>query len=199
MQEEKTLPSRVNGQQSALSGCTVVYGTETGNSKKIAVDFSNRLKKQGIQSKIKSLEDLIERNSKAKGYTVDLEFVEKSGPDVFEISTDFSQWPTSRNWASSPVTLSHELHHILGLGDRYDYIESHADNADLDMPIRLNLFLRQMSKSSNQRDDFSKMGHSKNPLLSEDICSVAFKKSSEIQKCITLRKDLDPVGIPPIK
>ncbi len=41
---------------SALAGCTVVYGTETGNSKKVAVDFSNRLKKQGVQSKIKSLD-----------------------------------------------------------------------------------------------------------------------------------------------
>jgi len=41
---------------SALSGSTIVYGTETGNSKKVAVEFSNRLKKQGIQSKIKSLD-----------------------------------------------------------------------------------------------------------------------------------------------
>lgn len=41
---------------SPLSGSTIVYGTETGNSKKIALDFSNRLKKQGIHSKIKSLD-----------------------------------------------------------------------------------------------------------------------------------------------
>src|SRR5678815_671927 len=30
--------------------CTVVYGTETGNSKKVATDFSNKLKKQGVQA-----------------------------------------------------------------------------------------------------------------------------------------------------
>lgn len=41
---------------SILTGSTIVYGTETGNSKKVAVDFSNRLKKQGIQTKIKSLD-----------------------------------------------------------------------------------------------------------------------------------------------
>jgi len=41
---------------SVLSGCTIVYGTESGNSKKVAVDFSNKLKKQGLQSKIKSLD-----------------------------------------------------------------------------------------------------------------------------------------------
>jgi len=39
-----------------MPSCTVVYGTETGNSKKVAVDFSNRLKKQGVQAKIKSLD-----------------------------------------------------------------------------------------------------------------------------------------------
>lgn len=42
--------------QSSLSGCTVVYGTETGNSKKVATDFSTRLKKQGVQAKVKSLD-----------------------------------------------------------------------------------------------------------------------------------------------
>jgi sulfite reductase (NADPH) flavoprotein alpha-component len=36
--------------------CTIVYGTETGNSKKVATDFSNRLKKQGVQAKLKSLD-----------------------------------------------------------------------------------------------------------------------------------------------
>jgi sulfite reductase (NADPH) flavoprotein alpha-component len=40
----------------AVANCTVVYGTETGNSKKVAVDFSNKLKKNGVQVKIKSLD-----------------------------------------------------------------------------------------------------------------------------------------------
>ena len=39
-----------------MPACTVVYGTETGNSKKVATDFSNRLKKQGVQAKLKSLD-----------------------------------------------------------------------------------------------------------------------------------------------
>src|SRR5215471_17639432 len=45
--------------------CTVVYGTETGNSKKIATDFSNKLKKQGVQVKLKSL-DQYKANDLAK-------------------------------------------------------------------------------------------------------------------------------------
>lgn len=39
-----------------MPACTIVYGTETGNSKKVATDFSNRLKKQGVQAKLKSLD-----------------------------------------------------------------------------------------------------------------------------------------------
>ncbi|QEC66289.1 sulfite reductase [Panacibacter ginsenosidivorans] len=39
-----------------MPACTIVYGTETGNSKKVATDFGNRLKKQGVQAKIKSLD-----------------------------------------------------------------------------------------------------------------------------------------------
>ncbi len=53
---EKLPKELVSSGPSALSGSTIVYGTETGNSKKVAVEFSNRLKKQGIQSKIKSLD-----------------------------------------------------------------------------------------------------------------------------------------------
>ena len=42
--------------QSALAACTVVYGTESGNSKKVAVEMTSKLKKQGIQVKTKSLD-----------------------------------------------------------------------------------------------------------------------------------------------
>src|SRR6478609_9999991 len=42
--------------QSALQVCTVVYGTESGNSKKVAVEMTSKLKKQGIQVKTKSLD-----------------------------------------------------------------------------------------------------------------------------------------------
>ncbi len=41
---------------SVLAGCTVVYGTESGNSKKVAVDLSSKIKKQGLPVKTKSLD-----------------------------------------------------------------------------------------------------------------------------------------------
>ncbi|HRH58963.1 MAG TPA: flavodoxin domain-containing protein [Chitinophagaceae bacterium] len=40
----------------AFTECTVLYGTETGNSKKLATDFSAKLKKTGVQVKLKSLD-----------------------------------------------------------------------------------------------------------------------------------------------
>ena len=41
---------------SVLAGCTVVYGTESGNSKRVANDLSSKIKKQGLQVKTKSLD-----------------------------------------------------------------------------------------------------------------------------------------------
>ncbi len=49
-------PSSNADTASVLSGCTVVYGTESGNSKKVANDLSSKIKKQGLQVKTKSLD-----------------------------------------------------------------------------------------------------------------------------------------------
>ncbi len=54
---ETTVSASSNGAASSvLAGCTVVYGTESGNSKKVAVDLSSRIKKQGLPVKTKSLD-----------------------------------------------------------------------------------------------------------------------------------------------
>jgi Domain of unknown function (DUF4157) len=149
--------------------------------------------------KIKGLEDAIERSISmtTTGYHVDIVFVDKAGPDdVFEFTVKFCEWPNSGNWASSPVTLSHEVHHALGLPDRYDYIESHAANTDMNVEMRLQWFVEQMKKTGGPRDRFSKMATSSNPLLAEDVCAVAFAAGPDRDKCIQARKSLDPVGVP---
>ena len=146
--------------------------------------------------KIKALEDAIEREASTTGYTLDIEFVDKSGFDVFEFSVSFCEWANSGNWASGPVSLSHEVHHALGLDDRYDYIESHAHNPMMNVPMRLVWFEVQMDKTMTTRDDYSKMSSSENPMLSEDVCSVAFGSKANRDKCIEARKELDPPGIP---
>jgi hypothetical protein len=145
---------------------------------------------------IKKLEDAIERDSHTKGYYLDIVFVDKSGPDVFEFTVNFCEWANSGNWASGPTTLSHEVHHALGLDDRYDYIESHAANRQMNVPMRLRWFAEQMKKTPSPRDPYSKMTKNANPLLAEDVCAVAFEAGAERTKCIEARKSLDPAGIP---
>jgi hypothetical protein len=86
--------------------------------------------------KIKKLEDAIERSVSlsTKGYHLDIVFVDNTGDDVFEFTVNFCVWPNSLNWASPPDALSHEVHHALGLGDRYDYIEAHAGRRTMMKP-----------------------------------------------------------------
>ncbi len=54
--KEAAIKELVQDASFTIPVCTVVYGTETGNSKKVATDFSNKLKKQGGQVKLKSLD-----------------------------------------------------------------------------------------------------------------------------------------------
>jgi hypothetical protein len=175
------------------------FYVDRSDPKNIRVQIKVKLKgKPDEVAKIKELEDAIERESSTEGYTLDIVFVDSSGPDVFEFTVIFCQWANSGNWASDPTTLSHEVHHALGLGDRYDYIEAHAGNPDMNVPMRLHWFVEQMGKTAGLRDPFSKMDTSSNPLLAEDVCAVAFPEGSDRKKCIEARKDLDPAGVPPL-
>ena len=65
-----------------------------------------------------------EKASATRGYSVDLQFSNTSGPDVFEVKVNPEGWTDSGNWsplaANGPVTLAHEMHHLLGLPDRYN-------------------------------------------------------------------------------
>jgi hypothetical protein len=150
-------------------------------------------------AQIIKLEDAIERSAKTKGYVLDIVFVDKTGADVFEFTVAFCEWANSGNWASGPVTLSHEVHHALGLGDRYDYIESHSKNEMMNVPMRLVWFNEQMGKKTSDRDPYSKMSTNENPLLAEDVCAIAFESAADQKKCVEARKDLDPSHVPPVK
>ena len=178
-----------------------IYYVDRSDPKNIRVKMKVKLngKPEEVQ-KVKALEDAIERSisMSTKGYFVDIEFVDKSAFDVFEFSVIFCEWPNSGNWASSPVALSHESHHALGLPDRYDYIESHADNDQMNVEMRLVWFAEQMKKTSGPRDAYSKMSDENNPLLAEDVCAVAYPAGYQRNKCIEARKSLDPAGIPPV-
>ncbi|SEB20084.1 DUF4157 domain-containing protein [Variovorax sp. YR216] len=176
------------------------YKVDRSDPKNIRVRI--KVKLNGVPdevSKIKSLEDAIERSISmtTKGYYVDIVFVNTTGPDVFEFTVKFCEWPNSGNWASSPVTLSHEVHHALGLADRYDYIEAHAGRSSMRLEMRLDLFVQQMKKTAGPRDPYSKMAYNNNSLLAEDVCAVAFAAGADRNKCIEARKSLDPANVPP--
>jgi len=185
--------------------------TRTGEQgKKFTVDASDvnniRVKikvklngKTDDVAKIKHLEDAIERSvwMSTRGYMLDIVFVDAPGPDVFEFTVNFCIWPNSGNWASPPITLSHEVHHALGLGDRYDYIESHSKNPDMNPEMRLVWFEKELQKSAPKdlpNNPESKMATSSKALQNDDVCAVAFDPGPERDKCIKDRNGFDKWG-----
>jgi len=150
--------------------------------------------KPELVAKIKELEDAIEKAASTKGYRVDLEFVNQWGPSVFHVKANSKEWPATNNWASGVETLAHELHHLLGLDDRYDYIEAHAANEFMPPSERLYLFAIQMMKPDDPRGFASLMDDQySGTLLSEDVCGVLQDRSA---RCIDARKEWDPPGLP---
>lgn len=48
--------SETTGGSLSITSCSLLYGTESGNSKKLANDFAAKLKKRGVQIKLKSMD-----------------------------------------------------------------------------------------------------------------------------------------------
>jgi len=136
-----------------------------------------------------SLEDAIEKRAGTLGYSLDVSFVDVVGPDVFTVGLDTSQWTTAGNFAGDSVGIAHELHHLLGLGDRYDYIVAHAGNAKMKIPARLLWFRQEFEKVvPNDPDSIMKTGL--RVPLDDDVCRVAGRKTrAEIDACVATRSD----------
>jgi len=159
----------------------------------MAVRAKVRLRKAGKGTaddvaRVKLLQDAIEKSASTLGYSVDLDFVDKDGPDVFTVNVDTSAWPTSGNWVNEAQTLGHELHHLLGLDDRYNYIESHAGNPKMKIPDRIHWFRQQMKKGPDPEGRKSIMG-GRNLPMDDDVCRVAGKTGAALDECIKKRSD----------
>lgn len=136
---------------------------------------------------IKALQDGIEKAAATRGYTLDIVFVEASGDDVFEANVDTAEWTTSGNWVGDVETMAHESHHLLGLEDRYNYIESHAGNAGMKIPARLHWFREQMVRGPDPTSRRSMMNDQTAHRFDDlDVCAVA-KEKSEFAGCVTER------------
>lgn len=132
-----------------------------------------------------SLEDGIETEALATGYALDIEFVDRAGPDVFEVGVDPSRWVTAGNWVGGPRPLAHEAHHLLGLADRYDYT-THASNRNMQLSARLHWFREQMVRSADPLSSQSLMrGSSSTSSLNEqDVCALA---AGDFRACLVTR------------
>jgi uncharacterized protein YcfJ len=118
------------------------------------------------------LEDAIERVAETRGYTMNVIFTDIDGPDVFTFNINFDAWPTAGNPVGNARTLAHEIHHLMGLPDRYDYIESHAANRRMPIPERLHWFREQMNRQPDPQGRTSLMGSGRT-MLDDDVCRIA--------------------------
>lgn len=153
------------------------YDVDRTDPTNIVIRARVRLQRRGTGTaadvaNMRSLEDAIEKLASISGYTVDLQFVDRGGADVFTVGVDPSQWPDSGNWVGGPEVMAHELHHLLGLDDRYDYIEAHAANAEMVIGGRLHWFRVQMDRAPDPAGRPSMMGDGP-VLLDDDVCRVA--------------------------
>ena len=103
----------------------------------------------------------------------------------FDVGVNPDEWTTSGNWVGDVVSIAHEAHHLLGLDDRYDYIESHAENEDLAIGDRLYWFREQMSRPYDPEGANSMMNDSSLSLLDDDVCNVA---GLDVDQCVAARQ-----------
>jgi len=192
-QEELRSAEAVLSTRQGLGG--TIFRIDARDPRNVVVKIKIQLNGEPeLIAKIKALEDSIEKRASVRGYVVDVEFVDQGGPDVFSVKSSTGEWPTAGNLAGSTNVLAHEIHHLLGLSDRYDYIESHADNADMAVNQRLYWFAVQMSKPGDPRSVASWMAdHDQGTLLSEDVCAVIQGPQKE---CIDAREEFDPPHLP---
>lgn len=123
-------------------------------------------------SQARLLEDAIEKHANTAGYTVELQFVNTTGHDVFQAGVDPGAWATSGNWVGTPDVMAHELHHLLNLPDRYNYIEDHSGNTDMYICNRIHWFLEEFNRPTDPNQRTSFMGYG-NLVTDADICQVA--------------------------
>ena len=197
LEEAKAASTKKDGTTRQGRGAT--FKVDRSDPNDIVVHMKVRLEKRGQGKKedvdrTKSLEDAIEMASHARGYTLDLQFVARGGRDVFTVWVDPSEWTNAQNWVGDATAIAHEAHHLLGLEDRYNYIERHAANEDMDIRDRLFWFREQMVRPQDPLADASLMkgaAATKPTMNDEDICSVA---GGDYEACLTARFDALPIA-----
>lgn len=148
--------------------------------------------RQADVDRTRALEDGIEAEAGTAGYSLDIEFVRRSGPDVFEVGVNPERWVTADNWVGDVRGLAHEAHHLLGLEDRYDYTV-HARNRNMGLGDRLHWFREQMVRAADPLSDQSMMegGGAVAAMNEQDVCALT---SGDFRACLITRYALRPAA-----
>ncbi len=174
----------------------VRFRVDRGDPNNMVVQMRVRLRPAGVGTRedvarTRALEDAIEKAGSTRGYMLDVVFTNAGGGDVFTVGVDPKEWTTSGNWVGDPQEIAHEAHHLLGLDDRYNYIEGHAGNAGMDMGTRLYWFREQMVRPLDPLASTSLMeDHTTGPMNDEDVCAVA---GGDFRTCLDRRLDGVPI------
>jgi hypothetical protein len=187
--EEEAISRSPERRWTRLQGDGAFYYIDRNDPANMVVLMRVRMRNKGVGVpddivNTKFLEDAIENAASTQGYTVNIEFVETSGPDVFDVDVNPGEWTVSTNWVGATQGLAHELHHLLKLPDRYNYITAHSGNQDMVIPERVTWFREQMDRTDDPLDATSLMG-SGSQITDLDACMVA---QVDTASCITARQ-----------
>ncbi|MDJ0991782.1 MAG: RHS repeat-associated core domain-containing protein, partial [Desulfobacterales bacterium] len=183
-----------------VQGDGAKYKVDRSDPKNIVVELNVRLIGKNVNRyRITRMQDDIEKVlGEAQGLTVDIDFVRRSGNDVFDVNVDVrnNMWVNIDNWAGSAKGIAHEVGHLLNLKDRYNLIKSHAGNNKMSHTDRIAEFLTQIKIDKSPRQDTDRpslmgdpqTGRGSSGLTHKEVCTVAGFKGYEIANCIRARK-----------
>ena len=202
--QDKSAKAKEGLEESVAKGGTFVskpgkfgggnYFVDARDPNNIIVKAKILLQKKGSATdddikSIESMQDAIEKHASARGYIISLEFVKAANPDTFKVDIDPGGWPVATNWAGGgPQRFAHELHHMFAFPiDRYNYIEAHAKNPDMEISNRVHWFGEELGKPAGYNNPTSILASASKP-NDDDVCSVA---ALPVATCIAAREKVD--------
>lgn len=202
-EEGRSYQSDASGSFVELEGQDrIKYQVDVTNLSDIHVRLKVYLDTKNVTDKalIVNQQDAIEKFlGRTKGLSVDVEFVNNppspGSDDVFTATVEFNDWIDSGNFWGGAKDMAHEVMHLVGLDDRYDYIKDHAGNASYTRAERLALFHMELDKLENPDPSPTapslmgpaKSGRKSDKLLDWEVCRIAAEEDLERLNCEIVR------------
>ncbi|MCP3927086.1 MAG: insecticidal toxin complex protein [Desulfobacterales bacterium] len=198
--EEETLSKDLNVEQHEnkirlfKSGKSFRTKTDSGVHIKVKIflkaeEGKYQQKNENALSSIKEQEEAIEETMHQEGITVDIEFVDseeknKKNSFVNTVKVDLLYGVDAGNWWGSYKTFAHEIFHLLGLDDRYEY-RTHYDNNGMTRETRLGWYKEGLERRISGCSDKTLPGVMKNQRDDTTLTEyeVGVLKSGGITQC----------------